>query len=109
LKKIQLWSDEGGKEFAVCISTEQNVFRASTNSSARYVKLIEEAEYLEGEKYDWMYLLGRWADSRSGSWIGTALLDVPSGPVTPRQKNKEEKRSFRPDSKVPFLRPGVCA
>ncbi|MEO9294691.1 MAG: hypothetical protein ABI347_03730 [Nitrososphaera sp.] len=96
MKKIQLWSDESAIEFAVCISTEQNVFRASTNPHARYVKLVEEAEYIEGEKYDWTYLLGRWMDSsRSGNWVRTLPLDAPSGPAAsspPRRKTGKKKQ-----------------
>lgn len=76
MKKIQLWSDKGGKEYAVCIPSERGAFRASTNSSGQYVMMVEEADYIEGEKYDWAYMLGRWIDSRSGNWIGTTLPNI---------------------------------
>lgn len=98
MKKIQLWSDSEGKEFAVCISSEQNVFRASTNSRARYVRLVEESEYIEGEKYDWKYLLGRWVDSRSGSWIGTVLPRDAGTPQTGgAQGQKAGQKKHRAD------------
>jgi len=73
LKKIQLWSDSEVKEFAVCISSEQNAFRVSTDARAMYVRLVEESEYIEGEKYDWKYRLGRWIGSRSGSRVGMVM------------------------------------
>ena len=93
MKKIQLWSDSDEKEFAVCISSEQNFFRASTDSQARYVRLVEESEYIEGEKYDWKYLLGMWVDSRSGSWIGTVVpRDADSSNINEQGQKAGRKR-----------------
>lgn len=94
MKKIQLWSDEGEKEFAVCILGEQDIFRASTNSKARYTKIIEEAEYMEGEKYDWAYLLGRWIDNRGGNWIGMASPEgAQTKPAAPHEAARKKRRA----------------
>ena len=99
MKRIQLWSDSEGKEFAVCISSEQNVFRASTDSRAKYVRLVEESEYIEGEKYDWKYLLGRWVDSGSGSCIGTVLPRDAGTPQTgDAQGQKAERKKYHADA-----------
>ena len=92
LKKIQLWSDGEGKEFAVCISSEQNVFRASTDARARYVRRVEELEYIEGEKYDWKRLRGMWIDSRSGSWIGTVMSRGKESQASEQSQKTERKK-----------------
>ena len=94
MKKIQLWSDEGEKEFAVCILGGHDIFRASTNSKAWYTKIIEGAEYIEGEMYDWAYLLGRWIDNRGRKWIGMASPEgAQTKPAAPHEAARKKHRA----------------
>jgi hypothetical protein len=65
-RKLQLWSDSRGKEFAVRLSNEHD-FKAVSNPGAKYTKLVDEAEYLSDTKYDWKFLLGHWAGVINGS------------------------------------------
>lgn len=37
-------------------------FRATTKQGEKYVKIIEESEYLNDMKYDWSYTLKYWME-----------------------------------------------
>lgn len=65
-RRIQFWSDAGGKEFAVRLSNEPN-FRAVSNPAVDYTKLVEEAEYFSDMDYDWKFLLEHWIGVKNGS------------------------------------------
>jgi hypothetical protein len=65
-RKLQLWSDASGKEFAVRLSNEDD-FKAVSNPDAKYAKLVDEAEYFSDMKYDWKFLLNHWAGVTTGS------------------------------------------
>lgn len=65
-RKLQLWSDACGKEFAVRLSNEHD-FKAASNPDAKYTKLVDEAEYFSDMKYDWKFLLHHWAAVINGS------------------------------------------
>jgi hypothetical protein len=65
-RKIQLWSDSHEKEFAVKLS-DQADFKAVSNPTAKYTKLVDEAEYFSDLEYDWQFLLSHWAGVRDGS------------------------------------------
>ena len=95
MKKIQLWSDSEGKEFAVCISSEQNAFRVSTDARAMYVRLVEESEYIEGEKYDWKYRLGRWIGSGSGMPRGAESRASEQGQIVERKKRHADESTLK--------------
>jgi hypothetical protein len=84
VKKIQLWSDENGSEFALCFSGTSDAFLAKTSPNSHYVRMVEEAEYIEGERYDWPYMLTKWIDSRSGEGIATWVPHI-SDAVSRRQ------------------------
>ena len=71
IRKIQLWSDARGKEFAVRLSNDHD-FRAVSNPSVKYIKLVEEADYFSDMDYDWRYLLEHWIGVKNGS---VKLLD----------------------------------
>lgn len=64
--KIQFWSDAGGKEFAVRLSNEPD-FRAISNPSVKYIKLVEEADYFSDMNYDWNFLLEYWIGVKNGN------------------------------------------
>ena len=66
IRKIQLWSDARGKEFAVRLSNDQD-FKAVSNPAADYTKLVEEADYFGDMDYDWRYLLEHWIGVKNGS------------------------------------------
>src|SRR5690606_13099304 len=65
-RKLQLWSDGRGKEFAVKVSNEPG-FKAATSPAAEYTKLVDEAEYFDDVKYDWQFLLNHWTGVMNGS------------------------------------------
>jgi hypothetical protein len=67
-KRIQLRSDKTGSEFALCISDAQGTILASTNPKASYVRMVEEVEYIEGQKYEWEFMLERWVESVKNGW-----------------------------------------
>ena len=66
MRKLQLWSDARGKEFAVRLSNETD-FKAVSDPSAKYTKLVEEAEYFSDMDYDWKFLLDHWIGVKNGS------------------------------------------
>lgn len=66
MRKIQFWSDMQGKEFAVRISNEPD-FRAVSNPSVKYTRLVEEADYFNDMDYDWNFLLEHWMGVGNGS------------------------------------------
>lgn len=66
IRKIQLWSDVRGEEFAVRLSNEQD-FRAVSNPAANYTKLVDEGEHFDDMSYDWKYLLEHWSGVKNGS------------------------------------------
>lgn len=96
VKRIQLWSDEKEKEFAICFSGANGAFFTRTNPHAQYVKMVEEAEYVEGEKYDWEFMLAKWIEGRNGNGITTWVPHIPDGisHTQPREaiSQKAEKR-----------------
>ncbi len=65
-RKVQLWSDDRGKEFAVRLANEPD-FRVASNPSVKYTKLVDESEYLSDIKYDWQFLLEHWVGVKNGS------------------------------------------
>lgn len=65
-RKLQLWSDSRGKEFAVRLSNEHD-FKAVSNPDAKYTELVDETDYLSDTKYDWKFLLEHWAAVINGS------------------------------------------
>lgn len=66
LRRIQFWSDAQGKEFAVRLSNEPD-FRAVSNPSVKYTRLVEEADYFSDMNYDWNFLLEHWMGMKKGS------------------------------------------
>lgn len=64
VRRLQLWSDDRGKEFAVRLSNEHD-FRAVSNPAAKYTKLVEESDYFSDMKYDWEFLLDHWAGMKN--------------------------------------------
>ncbi|MEM3095064.1 MAG: hypothetical protein QXX64_05445 [Nitrososphaera sp.] len=66
IRKIQLWSNAQGKEFAVRLSSDHD-FRAVSNPAAKYTKLVEEADYFSDMDYDWRYLLEHWRGVKNGN------------------------------------------
>ncbi len=60
-----------GKEFAVRLSSDYD-FRAVSNPSVKYTKLVEEAGYFSDMDYDWNFLLEHWMGVKNGS---VRLLD----------------------------------
>lgn len=61
LSKIQIWSNAKGSEFAIRLNTDMmDSFRATTKQGEKFVKIIEESEYLNDMKYDWNYTLKYW-------------------------------------------------
>ncbi|MEO9294270.1 MAG: hypothetical protein ABI347_01575 [Nitrososphaera sp.] len=82
-RRLQLWSDAHGKDFAVRLSNESD-FRVVSNPAAKYTKLVEEAEYFENMDYDWKYLLEHWAGVKNGS---IRLLDTGNEKEQPAKIN----------------------
>jgi len=78
-RRLQLWSDAHGKDFAIRLSNEQD-FRVVSNPAAKYTKLVEEAEYFDDMDYDWKYLLEHWTGVKNGS---IRLLDIGDGKERP--------------------------
>jgi hypothetical protein len=63
-KKLQLWSNSSGNEYAICLEGESNFLAATKESpSTHYTELVEEADYLEDLKYDWVYTLKQWTSN----------------------------------------------
>jgi hypothetical protein len=65
-KKLQLWSNSSGSEYAICLEGESNFFATTRESpSTQYTDLIEEADYFEDLKYDWEYTLKQWISNHN--------------------------------------------
>jgi hypothetical protein len=65
-KKLQLWSNSSGSEYAIRLKGESNFLAATKESpSTQYTDLVEEADYLEDIKYDWDYTLKYWTSNRN--------------------------------------------
>jgi hypothetical protein len=65
LQKIQIWSNANGSEFAIRLDTDiEGSFRAVTKQKEKYVKIVEETEYMHDMKYEWNYTLKYWVDTR---------------------------------------------
>jgi hypothetical protein len=65
-KKLQLWSNSSGSEYAICLEGESNFFATTRESpSTQYSDLIEEADYFEDLKYDWEYTLKQWISNHN--------------------------------------------
>jgi hypothetical protein len=114
VERIQLWSDEKGGEFAVCLSGANGAFLSQTNPRAMYVKLVEEAEYIEGEKYDWAYMLAKWIEGRDGNGIATWVPHIPENvhhrqpPEVSNQKPARKRRKKYTKQK-PTLKCHFCS
>jgi archaellum component FlaC len=64
-KKLQLWSNFSGSEYAIRLEGESNFLAATKESpSTQYTDLVEEAAYLEDMMYDWEYTLKHWTSNR---------------------------------------------
>lgn len=112
-RKLQLWSDGRGKEFAVKVSNEAG-FKAASNPDAKYTKLVDEAEYFDDMKYDWQFLLNHWTSVMNGSIklsdnnrrepppLPFDLTEVPA----PTQKPKQ--RRARREKPKPLLKCDYC-
>lgn len=65
LKKLQLWSNSSGSEYAIRLKGEPNCLAATKESpSIQYTDLVEEADYLEDMRYNWGYTLKHWTSNR---------------------------------------------
>ena len=63
-KKLQLWSNSSGSEYAIRLEGESNFVAARLWPLAQYTDLVEEADYLEDMNYDWDYTLKHWTSNR---------------------------------------------
>lgn len=112
-RKLQLWSDGRGREFAVKVSNEAG-FKAASSPAAEYTKLVDEAQYFDDMKYDWQFLLNHWIgvmngriklsdnDEREPPPTPFDLTEVPA----PIQKTKE--RRARREKPKPLLKCHYC-
>lgn len=113
-KKIQFWSDAQGKEFAVRLSNEPD-FRAVSNPSVKYLKLVEEADYFSDMNYDWKFLLEYWMGVKNGkiepfglngkeepNHITLDLIDTQTASV------KADKKRIKRDRARPLLKCRYC-
>jgi hypothetical protein len=66
MRKIQIWSNSHGNEFAIRLDTDID-FRAVTNPDETYEKIVDESPYLEDMHYDWNYTLGWWINGNNGN------------------------------------------
>jgi hypothetical protein len=65
-KKLQLWSNSSGSEYAICLEGESNFLATTKESpSTQYTNLVEEADYLEDLKYNWEYTLKQWTSNHN--------------------------------------------
>lgn len=87
-KRIQLRSDKTGSEFAICISDAQGAILASTNPKASYVRAVEEVEYVEGQKYEWDFMLEKWVESIRNGWHQPQPL-LPMQPESPFSQRRQ--------------------
>lgn len=64
LQKIQIWSNANGSEFAIRLNTDiMDSFRAVTKQKEKYIRIVEETEYMHDMKYEWDYTLKYWVDT----------------------------------------------
>jgi hypothetical protein len=64
-KKLQLWSNSPGSEYAIRLKGESNFLAATKESPlTQYTNLVEEADYLEDMRYNWGYTLKHWTSNR---------------------------------------------
>lgn len=80
-RRLQLWSDAHGKDFAIRLSNESD-FKVVSNPAAKYTKLVEEAEYFNDMDYDWKFLLEHWVGVKNGSIRLLDIEDRREPPVT---------------------------
>lgn len=65
-QKIQIWTDERGTEYALCISSRPGEFKAVSDPGAVYTRLVEEVDYYPDMQYDWKFTLRHWMDVSNG-------------------------------------------
>lgn len=80
-KRIQLRSDRTNSEFAICLSDAPGAMLASTSPRVSYIKVVEETEYIDGQKYEWDFMLERWVESVRSGWRQQPL--PPPAPPEP--------------------------
>lgn len=79
-KRIQLRSDRTESEFAICLSDAPGAVLASTSPRASYINVVEETEYIDGQKYEWDFMLERWIESVRSGWCQQQPLPPPVPP-----------------------------
>jgi hypothetical protein len=103
-KKLQLWSNSSGSEYAIRLEGESN-FLATTKESPKtqYTDLVEEVDYLEDLKYDWEYTLKQWTsnhnhyDGNSGKDSESSFRFHEQTPVNNNEYDKigNNKKNFK--------------
>jgi hypothetical protein len=70
-RKIELWSNRYGSEFALCLSLvdsttynncQQLLFLAKTDFTTRYTHIVAESDYLDDFKKGWNFTLGHFIE-----------------------------------------------
>jgi hypothetical protein len=85
-KKIQLWTNDKGNEYAICLLFDADVkldeaqFIASTNPNEKYTHPIAETDNIENLQHGWNYtlreLIGNYKENRYQKVIGEGLQSI---------------------------------
>ena len=85
-KKIQLWTNDKGNEYAICLLFDSDSkinnaqFIASTNPNEKYIHPIAETDNIKDLQHGWNYalreLLGNYKENRSQKVNGEGLESI---------------------------------
>ena len=85
-KKIQLWTNDKGNEYAICLlfdsdsKIDNTQFIASTNPNEKYIHPIAETDNIKDLQHGWNYtlseLIGNYKKNRYQKVIGESLESI---------------------------------
>ena len=85
-KKIQLWTNDKGNEYAICLlfDSDQKIdnaqFIASTNPNEKYIHPIAETDNIQNLQHGWNYalreLIGNYKENRYQKVSGEGLQSI---------------------------------
>jgi len=85
-KKIQLWTNDKGNEYAICLLFDADVkideaqFIASTNPNEKYTHPIAETDNIQTLQHGWNYtlreLIGNYKENRYQKVVGEGLQSI---------------------------------
>jgi hypothetical protein len=107
-KKIQLWTNDKGNEYAICLLFDADVkideaqFIASTNPNEKYTHPIAETDNIQTLQHGWNYtlreLIGTYKENRYQKVVGEGLQSIKLIPFykctycNKELSNEEEKK-----------------